>query len=41
MFDDELTTRDFYYLVQHEIADNRPEIQLLINWVLQKFRLQS
>jgi len=41
LFADELTTRDFYYLVRHENVDNRPEIQLLINWVLQKFCLES
>jgi DNA-binding transcriptional LysR family regulator len=38
LFEDELHTRDHYYLVQHEADDSRPEIQLLTNWVLEKFR---
>ena len=38
LFDDELQTRDHYYLVQHESAEHRPEIQLLIDWVLERFR---
>jgi len=37
LFADELQTRDHYYLVQHEADDSRPEIQLLTNWVLEKF----
>lgn len=34
----ELTTRDHYYLVQHESTTSRTEVQLLVDWVLEKFR---
>jgi DNA-binding transcriptional LysR family regulator len=34
----ELTTRDHYYLVQHDSTTSRTEVQLLVEWVLEKFR---
>ncbi len=37
LFDEELYTRDHYYLVQHEDNLQKPEIQLLIDWVLAGF----
>jgi DNA-binding transcriptional LysR family regulator len=37
LFDEELHTRDHYYLVQHEDNQQKPEIQLLIDWVLAGF----
>lgn len=37
LFDEELQTRDHYYLVQHEDNQQKPEIQLLIDWVLAGF----
>ncbi|WP_306519557.1 LysR substrate-binding domain-containing protein [Rheinheimera sp.] len=37
LFEDELHTRDHYYLVQHEDSLHKPEIQLLIDWVLAGF----
>ena len=37
LFDEELHTRDHYYLVQHEDNLQKPEIQLLIDWVLAGF----
>ena len=37
LFDEELHTRDHYYLVQHEDSQLKPEIQLLIDWVLAGF----
>lgn len=37
LFDEELHTRDHYYLVQHEDSLLKPEIQLLIDWVLAGF----
>ncbi len=40
LYDEELQTRDFYYLVQHESSEQRPEIQLLIDWVLTRFQPQ-
>jgi len=37
LFAEELHTRDHYYLVQHDSSEGRPEIQLLIDWVLARF----
>jgi len=37
LFDEELHTRDHYYLVQHEQHQQKPEIQLLIDWILAGF----
>lgn len=37
LFEQELLSRDRYYLVRHDNENNRPEIQLLIDWVLQSF----
>lgn len=37
LFEEELHTRDHYYLVQHDDSQNKPEIQLLIDWVLTRF----
>lgn len=37
LFDQDLLSRDRYYLVQHNEDPERPEIKLLIDWVLQSF----
>lgn len=37
LFDQNLLSRDRYYLVQHNEDPDRPEIKLLIDWVLQSF----
>lgn len=41
LFEQELVTRDWYYLIQHETDPNRPEIQLLVDWVLQSFHVEK
>lgn len=38
LFEEELRTRDHYYLVQHDTQDHRSEVQLLIDWVLERFQ---
>lgn len=38
LFSEELESRDKYYLVQHETDPNKPQIQLLVNWILQSFQ---
>ncbi|WP_019676924.1 LysR substrate-binding domain-containing protein [Arsukibacterium perlucidum] len=38
LFEQELLSRDRYYLVRHDDDANRPEIQLLIDWVLKSFQ---
>ncbi|WP_333606873.1 LysR substrate-binding domain-containing protein [Arsukibacterium sp.] len=38
LFEQELLSRDRYYLVKHDDDGNRPEIQLLIDWVLRSFQ---
>jgi LysR family transcriptional regulator, glycine cleavage system transcriptional activator len=38
LFEQELLSRDRYYLVRHDDDGNRPEIQLLIDWVLKSFQ---
>ena len=40
LFEQELLSRDRYYLVRHDDDPNRQEIQLLIDWVLQSFHLE-
>jgi LysR family glycine cleavage system transcriptional activator len=37
LFEQELVSRDRYYLVQHDADSERPEIKLLIDWILQSF----
>lgn len=37
LFEQELLSRDRYYLVRHDTDSNRPEVQLLIDWILQSF----
>jgi len=37
LFEQDLLSRDRYYLVQHNEDPERPEIKLLIDWVLQSF----
>ena len=41
LFEQELLSRDRYYLVRHDDDANRQEIQLLIDWVLQSFLLDN
>ena len=41
LFEQELLSRDRYYLVRHDDDPNRHEIQLLIDWVLQSFLPQQ
>tara|TARA_R110002126_G_scaffold43555_8_gene124875 strand:- start:25255 stop:26142 length:888 start_codon:yes stop_codon:yes gene_type:complete len=38
LFEQELLSRDRYYLVRHDDDANRPEVQLLIDWVLKSFQ---
>lgn len=37
LFDEELNTKDRYYLIQHENIQNRPELELFSNWVSTTF----
>lgn len=37
LFDEELNTRDRYYLIQHENMDNRQDLTLFANWVKETF----
>ncbi|MCB5227308.1 LysR family transcriptional regulator [Alishewanella sp. 16-MA] len=37
LFEQELVSRDRYYLVQHNDDTDRPEIKLLIDWILKSF----
>jgi LysR family glycine cleavage system transcriptional activator len=37
LFDDELNTKDRYYLVQHENTENKKELTLFTNWVKENF----
>jgi LysR family transcriptional regulator, glycine cleavage system transcriptional activator len=39
LFEQELLSRDRYYLVRHDDDSSRTEVQLLIDWVLQSFHL--
>jgi len=41
LFSEELQSRDKYYLVQHDNTPSKAEIQLLVDWVLSSFRLNS
>src|SRR5690606_2213764 len=41
LFEQELLSRDRYYLVRHDDDANRHEIQLLIDWILQSFHLDK
>lgn len=38
LFSEELESRDKYYLVQHETDPNKPQIQVLVNWILHSFK---
>lgn len=37
LYDKPLTTRDKYYLVQHDWHASRPELDLFVQWLLQEF----
>lgn len=37
LFDSPLTTKDKYYLVQHDWHASRPELDLFVNWLLSEF----
>lgn len=37
LFDSPLTTRDKYYLVQHDWHASRPELELFVKWLLSEF----
>jgi len=39
LFEQQLLSRDRYYLVRHDDDSSRKEVQLLIDWVLQSFHL--
>jgi LysR family glycine cleavage system transcriptional activator len=41
LFEQELLSRDRYYLVRHDNDSHRDEIQLLIDWILQSFHLDK
>lgn len=41
LFEQELLSRDRYYLVRHDNDPARDEIQLLIDWILQSFLLKT
>lgn len=41
LFEQELLSRDRYYLVRHDNDPQRDEIQLLIDWILQSFHLEK
>jgi len=38
LFDEELHTKDKYYLVQHENVEEKPELALFAQWVSEKFK---
>lgn len=40
LFEQELVTRDWYYLIQHATDHARPEIKLLVDWILQSFHVE-
>lgn len=37
LFDEELNTKDRYYLIQHENVEDKPELQIFADWVTASF----